>query len=448
MSNDPSQPHRRPSPPTASASSAPTNDRANLVRRTLRSTFLSLRTRNFRLFFIGQTISNTGNWLTNVALTLLVLKLTDSGIGVGLLAACQYGPIFILSAWAGAIADRFDKRKLLFLTQSLEMTQSISLAIVAFMPHPPLGLLYGLAVFGGVLLSFDNPLRRSFVTEMVPRDDIPNAVVLYSIIINVSRIFGPALAGLLVVTVGYGWCFTLDATSYLAVLICLFLMRPEELWRPAKRPRVKGAVREGFRYVQSMPILWIPFVMLAAVSTLAYNFNVTLPLFVTDALNGSDGDFTLLIPSSAREPSPAHLSSPIERWSRSGTSSEDLLFSAPACSSSRSCPMLAAFPAAFLVGVAGILYMTSTTSIIQVEARRDMHGRVLALQTVIIGGSAAFGGPLLGWMADTVGARALMVVGGVVCVGATVFGRVASKSAAQDNAAISETESAVGTTAD
>ena len=129
-------------------------------------TFQSLRHRNFRLFFIGQSISNSGNWLTSIALTLLVLRLTGSGVAVGWLAACQYGPILLLSPWGGALADRSDKRKLLFVTQGLEMAQSIGLAVLAFQPHPSYVALYALAIAGGVVLSLDNPLRRSFVTEM------------------------------------------------------------------------------------------------------------------------------------------------------------------------------------------------------------------------------------------------------------------------------------------
>src|SRR6185312_5996005 len=241
------------------------------LSRTLAQTFVSLKTRNFRLFFIGQTISNTGNWLTNVALTLLVLKLTHSGVAVGLLAACQYGPLMILSAWAGVLADRHDKRHLLFVTQNLEMAQSIGLAFLAFMPHPPLAGLYILAVFGGTLLAFDNPMRRSFVTEMVPDKDLPNAVVLYSTIVNTSRIFGPALAGLLIVTLGYGWSFTLDAASYVAVIVCLILMWPSELYRETSKPGTRGGVRAGFYYVLSVPVLWLTFAMLAINSTLAYN---------------------------------------------------------------------------------------------------------------------------------------------------------------------------------
>jgi MFS family permease len=389
----------------------------------LRSTFSSLRHRNFRLFFIGQSISNSGNWLTNVALTLLILKLTATGVGVGFVTACQFGPMLLLSAWGGAVADRSDKRKLLFLTQGMEMAQSIGLALLAFMPRPPLAALYALALAGGVVLSFDNPLRRSFVGEMVPAQDIPNAVVLYSTIVNLSRIFGPALAGVLVVTVGYAWCFTVDAASYVAVLACLAAMRPEELHRQPLAPRTRGAVREGLRYVRAVPKLWVPFVMLSAITMLAYNFTVTLPLFVTRGLGAGEGTFTFLysVLSSGAVVSAlfvAHRQLVAMRDIVRGAGLFGLTLLLLAI-----VPGVAfAVPVAFLVGGASILYMTSTTTLLQVEARRDMQGRVLALQTVLLGGGAAIGGPFLGWIADAVGVRALMVLGGLVCLGAAAFG--------------------------
>ena len=359
------------------------------LSRTLRKTFLSLRNRNFRLYFIGQLISNTGNWLTNVALILLVLKITGSGLAVGLLAACQFGPILLLSAWAGAVADRSDKRKLLLVTQSLEMAQSIGLAILAFMAHPPLVGLYALAVGGGTLLAFDNPLRRSFVTEMVRAEDIPNAVVLYSVIVNVARIFGPALAGLLVVTLGYGWCFTLDATSYLAVLLCLVLMRHAELHRRPRRPRSRGEVREGLRYVVSLPSLWISFVMLVAIQTLSYNFTVTLPLFVTHALHRSGGVFTILYSLFGL----GAVVSALVVAHRGLVRLRHIIFGALALGLAMlllaGAPGIGfAAPAVFLVGMATILYLTATTAMVQVEAKPEMHGRVLSLQTVIIGGGS------------------------------------------------------------
>jgi MFS family permease len=398
------------------------------VRRALGETFLSLRTRNFRLFFVGQMVSNTGNWLTNVALTLLVLDLTGSGVAVGLVAACQFGPILLFSAWGGAVADRTDKRRLLIVTQSLEMAESFGLAVLAFLPHPPLVGLYGLAVVGGLLLSLDNPLRRSFVSEMVPVEDIPNAVVLYSTIVNVSRMFGPALAGLLVVTLGYGWAFAIDGASYVAVLVCLVLMRPDELRRRPPRPRARGEVRAGIRYVRSMPALWITFAMLGAVGLLSYNFSVTLPLFVTEGLGSSEGVFTLLysvfsfgavlsafVVARRRLVGVRH----IVRGAGALGVAMLLLSIVPGAG--------VAVPAVFLVGVASILFMTSTTAFAQVEADPAMHGRVLALQTVLMVGTTPIGGPLLGWLADTVGSRAPIVLGGVVALGTAALGALAAR---------------------
>ncbi|HEY5220702.1 MAG TPA: MFS transporter [Candidatus Paceibacterota bacterium] len=396
----------------------------------VRKTFYSLRTRNFRLYFTGQLISNTGNWLTNVALILLVLKITGSGLDVGLLAACQYGPILFLSAYGGAIADRFDKRKMLLISQSLEMAQSASLAVLAFMPHPSLVWLYALAILGGIFLAFDNPFRRSFVTEMVPSEDIPNAVVLYSTVVNGSRIVGPALAGLLATTLGFGWCFTIDATSYIAVIVGIIMMRPAELFRRPPEPRAerKGEVREGFRYILSTPFLWISFVMLALIGTLAYNFTVTLPLFVTSSLHSTDAVFTVLYSTFALG---AVICGLIVAH-RNLVTMRHILIGAAALGVTML--FLAISPgvwmaalAVFLVGMASILYMTSTTTIIQVEGKPEMHGRVLALQMVFVAGTSVIGGPLSGWLADALGARSPLIFGGIVCLAAAAFGYYATQ---------------------
>jgi MFS family permease len=389
----------------------------------VRSTFASLRTRNFRLFFIGQTISNTGNWLTTVALTLLVLHLTHSGLAIGLITAAQYGPLLLFSISAGAIADRHNKRNLLFVTQGLEMAESITLAFLAFMHHPPLAALYATAAVGGTLLALDNPLRRSFVTEMVPEEDRPNAVVLYSLIVNVARIFGPALAGLLAVTVGFGWCFSLDAASYLVVLTALWMMRPTELRRIAARPRARGDIRAGLRYVADNPNLWISFVMLGVVGMLAYNFIVTLPLLVTRSLHGGDGAFTLLYSTFSAG---AVVSALVIANKRLVHIRHIVIGSAALGLTMLGLAIVpnvgVAIPAAFLVGLTSILYMTSTTAIIQVEADPALHGRILSLQTFVLGGTIVLGGPILGWLADTMGARAPIVLGGIVCLVAAVWG--------------------------
>jgi len=248
-------------------------------------------------------------------------------------------------------------------------------------------------------------------------------VVLYSAIVNLSRLFGPALAGLLVVTLGYGWCFAIDAASYLAVLVCLLLMRPAELHRRPPEPKSRGAVREGLRYLRSVPVLSISFVMLAAIGTLSYNFSVTLPLFVTGALHSSEGTFTVLysifsLGAVVAALVVAHRGMVRLRHTIRGAAALGatmlLLAAAP--------DVAAAAPAVFLVGMASILYLTATTAIVQIEARPEMHGRVLSLQSVVLIGTVPVGGLFLGWLADAVGGRAPLVVGGIVGLLAAAFG--------------------------
>ena len=191
------------------------------LRKRRGETFASLRVRNFRLFFTGQLISQVGNWLTLIAQTLLVLKLTDSGFALGLLAAAQFGPVLFIGAFAGLVADRSEKRRLLLWVQTFAMFQSFALAALAFTGDPPVLAIYGVALLGGIATAFDNPARRSFVVEIVPEADMTNAVSLNSALMTGARVVGPALAGLLVTTVGFGWAFALDGVSYLAVLVAL-----------------------------------------------------------------------------------------------------------------------------------------------------------------------------------------------------------------------------------
>jgi MFS family permease len=400
------------------------------LARTGRRTFLSLRSRNYRLFFFGQLVSNTGNWLTNIALTLLVLHLTNSGFAIGALAACQFGPILVLSAWAGAIADRSDKRRLLFVTQTSEMAESVVLAVLAFMPHPPPAALFVTATAGGIMLAFDNPLRRSFVTEMVAPEDRPNAVALYSAMVNTSRIFGPALAGLLLVTVGFGWCFSIDAASYLVVFAALSMMRTGELRRIAIPPKAKGDVRAALRYVARVPNLRISFVMLAVVGTLGYNLNVVLPLFVVRALHRGNGAFTVVYATFSL----GALVSALIVAGHSLVRVRHVIIGSLAFGVAMlvlaSVPDIGfAIPAAFAIGLTSILYMTATTAIVQVEAEPGMHGRILALQTVLMVGTAPIGGPLLGLIADAFGARAPIVLGGVASLAAGGWGFMALRRA-------------------
>jgi MFS family permease len=414
--------------PVSSASSGSTVRAQARARTALGKTFQALSTYNFRLFFIGQLISNTGNQLTNVALILFVLKLGHSGLAVGALAACQFGPLVALSAWAGAVADRSDKRRMLLVTQGLEMAQSVALAVLAFLPQPSLILLYAIGTLGGVLLAFDNPLRRSFVPEMVAKDDLPNAVVLYSTIVALSQVSGPALAGALIATVGFGWCFALDAVTYLAVITCLVMMRERELYRQPPRARTGREVREGLRYVASVPRLWISFAMFALIGVFSFNLRVALPLLVTGPLHGSAVGFTVLY---AMLSCGAVLATLVVAQRRLVQ-----LRHAVAGAFALGCAMLllsfmpsvpAGVPAAFFVGAASMVYFTASTTIAQVDTRSDMHGRVLALQTALIGGAALVGGPIVGRLADLAGGRAPIAIGGLVCVAAAGLGELARR---------------------
>ncbi len=264
------------------------------LRRVTNETFQSLHVRNFRLFFSGQLISQIGNWLTLVAQTLLVLKLTGNGVALGALAVAQFGPVLILGPWAGLVADRSDKRRLLLIVQCIAMAQSFALAALAFSGHPQVWQIFAIASIGGVTIAFDNPARRAFVVEMVPHDEMHNAVSLNSALMTSSRIVGPALAGLLVATVGFGWCFLLDGLSYTAVIAGLWLIRTEELHPSKPAARAKHQVRQGLRYVRSVPELWVPLVMMGVVGTLSYNFQTVFPLFATRDLGGTGTTFTLL----------------------------------------------------------------------------------------------------------------------------------------------------------
>ncbi|HYQ41668.1 MAG TPA: MFS transporter [Polyangiaceae bacterium] len=395
------------------------------ARNSLGKTFQSLATRNYRLFFVGQLISNTGNQLTNLALILFALELGHSGLAVGALAACQFGPLVVLSAWAGAVADRIDKRRALLVTQSLELAQSAALAALAFLPHPPLVALYALSLAGGVLLAFDNPLRRSFVPEMVSKDDLPNAVVLYSTIVALSQVLGPALAGALVTTIGFAGCFALDASTYLAVIACLLMMRESELSRQPPQARTGREVREGLRYVASVPRLWLSFAMFALIGLFSFNLRVGLPIFVTQSLHGTEVAFAKLYTTLSCG---AVLGTLLVAQRRlvelrhavAGAATLGLALLLLSLMPS----LRWAVPAAFSVGAASIVYMTASTTIAQVDTRRDMHGRVLALQTALIGGTALVGGPLVGHLADFAGGRAPLAIGGVVCLATAGLGEL------------------------
>ena len=405
----------------------------------MNATFRSLEVRNFRLFFGGQLISQAGTWMRQIAMALLVLHLTDDGVAVGVMTACQFLPVLVLGPWAGLVADRSDKRRLLLVVQTGLMAQSFALAALASLDDPPLAGLYAIALLGGIGTAFDNPTRRSFVVEMVPETHVQNAVSLNSALMTGSRIFGPAIAGVLITTAGFAWTFAADGVSYLAVLAGLWLMRTEELRPAPPAVRGRGQVRAGLRYMRRVPALWVSLVMMAIVGTFAFNFSVTLPLLVKRAFDGTDQGFTLLFSVLSIGSMAGAL------WTARRTTVElsHVVLSSVGFGVSMIVLALApnlawAFPAGILLGLTSITFMTSSTTLLQLRADPSMRGRVLAIQAMVFLGSTPVGGPIVGWVAESWGSRAAIALGGVSCLAAAVFGVIAGRRALQREVPVGE----------
>lgn len=391
-------------------------------------TFRSLHIRNFRLFFVGQFLSQTGTWMTMVAQTLLMLDLTASGVLLGVLAACQFGPILLLGAWTGTLADRYDKRRVLMITQAGAMVQSLALGIVVLSGRASVGVILAMATVQGILTAFDNPSRRAFVVEMVPASHVSNAVSLNSTVMTGSRVLGPALAGLLIVWVGYAWVFLIDALSYVAVLAALWAMRRSELFPSPPAPRSRGQIRQGLRYVLSQRDLFVPLVMMAIIGTLAFNFSVTTPLLVTGPLGGGRQAYTWVFSVMSL----AAVIGALATARRITVPNFHVVASAVLFGIGMAMMALAprlwmVYPAALIVGLGSIGFMTSSTAIVQLLADPAYRGRVLSLQAMVFLGSTPIGGPVVGWVADTFGARSAVMLGAFACFVAAAWGHLVWK---------------------
>ncbi len=247
--------------------------------KSLRGTFQSMHVRNFRLFFTGQLISQGGTWMQTIALNWLVLHLShNNGFLVGLAIALQFLPTLLFGVWGGAIADRFDKRKVLLCTQVAMAIVAVVLTVLDVTGVVQLWMLYVLVFVYGMALAVDNPTRQSFVSELVPPADLPNAIGLSSAIFQLARVLGPALAGVLILAGGTAICFALNTVSFVFVIVALLMMRTEELHRSKPLGREKGQLKEGLNYIwQTAELRWILLLMLV-VGTFAINSPVVLPL--------------------------------------------------------------------------------------------------------------------------------------------------------------------------
>lgn len=381
-------------------------------------TFGALRVRNFRLFFIGQGISQVGTWIQSVALVWLVLDRTGSGVALGVTTALQFLPVLVGAPFAGLAADRFDKRRLFLFTQAAAGLQAAVLAVLVLTGTDTMPLVYALTFVFGVVTALDQPVRRALVVELVDEPRMSNAVGLNSALMTGSRIVGPAVAGILIAGAGVGWCFAANAASYAAVLTALGRMDP--LPGAGLRPvRTPGQVREGFAYIWRTPELRLPILLVAVVSTFAFNFPVLLPLLAERTLGGGASGFSLLYSvMSVGSLTGALVVARRKRIERRWLAGAALAFGG-ALTLLASAPTLPlAVAAAVPVGFTTVMLLSGSNSSIQLHATPAMRGRVNAVFAMVFLGSTPLGGPLAGWVAEHFGPRAGLLLGAAASLAA------------------------------
>jgi MFS family permease len=389
----------------------------------LRRIFSSLQIHNYRLFFTGQLVSVTGNWMQRVAQAWLVLELTGSGTAIGGVLALQYLPLLLLAPYGGVLADRFDKRRLLYLTQVSAAAIAGLLGMLVISERIELWMVYALAGLLGLVTAFDNPARNAFVMEIVGRDHIKNAVSLHSTLVNVARIFGPALAGALIITIGIGPCFVINGLSFFGLVVALLLMRRAELHTTQPQGRRPGQLREGFRYVRSSPEVLTLLLMMAAIGVFAWEFQVSLPLMARFTFDGDAATFGSMMAAMAGGAVVGGLrtasrgTQPVMAIPRTAA-----LFGLVQLAAAAAPNLALAYGALAVLGYTGVSFLALGNATVQLLAAAEMRARVLSLWTVAFLGSTPIGGPIVGWIGEHIGPRYGLGIGGVASILAAVAG--------------------------
>jgi MFS family permease len=393
----------------------------------VKGTFRSLHVRNYRIFFSAQLISVSGTWMQTVAQAFLVLHLAPparAGIYLGLVTALQFLPMLLFGSWGGLIADRVDKRRLLYMTQSAAGVLALVLGLLTAAGSVRLWEVFMLATFLGCVNVFDNPARQTFVLELVGRDDLPNAVSLNSVVMNSARVIGPAIGGALIALVGLAVCFEVNAASYVAVIIGLSLMRRKDLHRTVPVARGKGQLREGLRYVWRTPGLRQPLLLVAVVGTLAYNFQVVLALLAKFTFHGGAGVYSALtslmgggavvgglLIATRNRPN-------IHRLTAIGC-----VFGVMILAVAGSPDLATALVFIFPMGAASIAFIATANATLQLRADPSMRGRVMALYAIAFLGTTPIGSPLVGWISQVSSPRVALAVGGSATIAASLITR-------------------------
>ncbi|MFJ1655686.1 MFS transporter [Streptomyces sp. NPDC088337] len=401
-----------PAPTTHDSRTAPDTSRKS-------SMFSSLRVRNYRLFFLGQVVSNTGTWMQRIAQDWLVLSLTGSSAAVGITTALQFLPMLLFGLYGGVLVDRLPKRPTLLATQSAMAVTGLALAALTLTGQVQVWHVYVAAFAVGLATVLDNPARQSFVSEMVGPKQLQNAVSLNSANFQSARLIGPAVAGLMITGVGTGWAFLANGLSFVAPIAGLLLMRSRELHVVERAPRGKGQLREGLRYVAGRPELIWPIVLVGFIGTFGFNFPVWLSAYADDVFHAGAGAYSLFNTVMAVGSLVGALLA-----ARRGTARLRVLIAAAAAFGALEI-VAAAAPSYWLfallmapIGIFGLTVNVTANTAVQMGTDPAMRGRVMALFMMVFMGGTPLGAPLVGWITDAYGARVGFAVGGIVSLAA------------------------------
>jgi MFS family permease len=386
-------------------------------------TFAALEVPNYRRYISGQSISLIGTWMQMTAQSWLVLTLTHSATALGLIVALQTLPVLLLGPYGGVIADRANKRVLMIALQSAMGIQALILGLLTVAGSVKVWEIGLLAALLGLNNAFENPSRQSFMLELVGADHLRNAVSLNSVLVNVARIIGPAVAGIMIATVGDGVCFLANAASFAAVVISLATMDRAALRPVAPTPRASGQLREGLKYIRRTPELAVPLLMMAAVGCLAYEFQVSLPYMASRALHAGPKGFGFMTASMGV----GAVVGGLVVAARGKLGAWRLVLAASGFGIAMTLATLAPdlpteMLALVLVGGASIAFMSTGNATLQLNSAPDMRGRVMSLWFVAFQGSTPVGGPIIGGVMAAVGARAGLGLGAVTCIVVALIG--------------------------
>ena len=380
------------------------------------SPFRSLHQRNVRVYFVGLLLSNVGTWLQFTATSLLIYRINNRATDAGWNTMFQFLPMLLLGAWAGGFADRHDRRTITMWTQFALLIQAALLAAADFGGFATLPMIYTLSLILGIANAIDNPSRRGLVTELVEPDEISNAMSLNTTVMTGSRVFGPALAALLIGPLGTAWLFAMNAVSYVAVIASIFMLRRSEMIPVTPAPRTGKPVREALKFVWNDVSLRYSFIVFIVVSTFAFNYSVVLPKLSDRVWNEPNGYAILLsmtsLGSIVGALATARFRSITIKWYATM-----LAICAISCIAMGFAPnFYVACAVAIPLGLGGTGLVAAMTGITQQKVSSEMRGRMMALQSVAFLGSTPIGGPITGWIGDHISIRWSIAYGGVLAL--------------------------------